>query len=277
MRYLLPNEFSEHPGHRLGLLPAREIPHILMSDYLTSRAGMIKPASVNHMARVPTWCMGGNNLYGTCGPTAYANYMIMAYQYLINMQIGISDLSVFSLYRQSGNPDFNPIGDIDDNGVDLYTMLMAAIVHGMTITHPDGSLHLIKPACIAAVDSNNVAEMQVVTALMGGVICGVTLYVAQQAQVATGLWTYVEGSQDNIWGGHAIMGASYTGATGGPDESFVTWQQPIATSDSFITEQNQQTFAVILPIHLSNPGFGDAIAVKAMLGDFQAITQGQDW
>jgi hypothetical protein len=66
---------------------------------------------------------------------------------------------VFALYRLSGNPTFDPTTGDDDNGVDLQTMLEAALVNGYGT---------IKPVAFAKVDHTNEAEVQAAVAIFGG-------------------------------------------------------------------------------------------------------------
>lgn len=278
------NEVAE--GRRLGLLPNQGRPAIPFGTVFKDAAFNYPiPAADDHISGVPAWNMGGNDKYGTCGPTSLANYITMVYWNLLGAQVTVSDDAVFALYRASGNPNFNPVTDADDNGVDMNVMLTAATKVGLTVTYTGvtnaavygnqpkpvaGAPELVKPVAFGELSVMNLDQVRAGTAVLGGVELGVTLQVAQQQQTDSGLWDY---SQSPVWGGHAIMGAAYTGRTEpAPDEEIITWQKPVGTTDNFIANQLSQVFAVVLPCHLTHPAFLAGVDVSKLATLYTELT-----
>jgi len=141
------------------------------------------PITADHMSSVATWNGATNKLYGTCGPCSYANLIIMSYWYLTGELVTVTDEQIFAFYEASGNPNFNPQTHQGDNGVDNSVMLAAAQHTGLEITHADGSTEFIKAVAYGTLSGQNLIEqMRAATALFGGVLIGVMLEIAQQAQ-----------------------------------------------------------------------------------------------
>jgi len=272
------------PGMRLGLLPDLDVPRIQFSSIMTDEAPqLVLPNQDDHLAGVPAWNLGGNDRYGTCGPTALANYLSMVYWNLLGMQVIVTDDDVYTLYRASGNPDF----PAQDNGVDLYTMLAVAANIGMKITYTgvtkrgtfdpaktaiphQGDTHVVKPIVSAQLSVGNIAELRAATAIFGGAELGVQLDTSQQAQTSTGVWNYAP--PFSVWGGHAIMGAAYTSQMIGPDEEVITWQQKVGMTDLFVSQQMLQAFAIILPCHLTHPAFLAGVNLAELRAQYKNLT-----
>src|SRR5436190_16980905 len=106
--------------------------------------------------------MYGNDQYGDCGPVSVANYIRLVTQYLTGAEVAVSQDAVFDLYRRSGNPNFDPATDADDNGVDMQTMLEALAAGGI-----GGGF---KPVAFAKVDVTRVDEVRAAIAIFGGVL-----------------------------------------------------------------------------------------------------------
>lgn len=284
------NENHLVEGKRLGLLPDQGHSRLDFGRVLTLEAfNQPIPKADDHIKGVPAWNMGGNDKYGTCGPTSLANYITMVYWNLLGVQVIVSDDAVFALYRASGNPNFNPVTDADDNGVDLVVMLNAATQVGLEVTYTGvvqpgvtkpgivsgngpiaGATELVKPVAFGALSTDSISELRAATAVMGGVELGVTLQTEQQSQTDAGLWNY---DPSPVWGGHAIMGAAYTGKTGDhADEEIITWQQPVGTTDSFVSHQVSQAFAVVLPVHLTHPAFLAGVNVSKLATLYHELT-----
>ena len=231
------------------------------------------PANVDHFTGVPLWMLGGNDQFGTCGPTSIANYLVLLYWFLKGEAITVTDDAVFDLYRRSGNPGFDPTTDADDNGVDMTVMLSALVKGGIEITHADGTTELIKPLCYASVPTA-LDDLKAVTSIFGGVILAVDLDVAQQAQTDAHppLWDYVKGS--GVWGGHAIVGGLYTGnATAhAEDEAVISWQMNVGTTDAFVAKQLSEAYAVVFPVLWDSPDFQAGVDAAALAADYTAIT-----
>ena len=259
------NEDSLLLGRRLGLTPDLGLPRLKLAF---SDEDITIPSSGNHISGVPAWNLGGNDRFGTCGPTSVANYITMAYWGLLQQDVTVTDDAIFALYRAAGNPDFDPTTGADDNGVDMITLLKAATDVGLEVTSQGGSTAVIKPIAFGQLP-DDINAIRIATAIFGGVILGFSLDTAQQAQTSQGFWDYVPSGS---WGGHAVMGASYTSDLGGPDESVISWAEPIGMTDSFVSHQLTQAFAVILPIHLAHKPFLDGVDLKALAADYQELT-----
>jgi len=229
------------------------------------------PATADHLSAVPTWNGDTNFNYGTCGPCDCANSIIACYKYLLGQDISVSDDAIFNLYRRSGNPNFDPATDADDNGVDMTVMLSALVKGGITITHPGGGTELVKPYLFGTVPLD-VPSFQATTAIMGGVTMASTLDVAQQNQTGNGNWDYVAGS--GVWGGHATYGGLYLPQAGAHDllAKLVTWQQPQGFTTGFYAHQVEQLFVIIWPPLWDHPAFQAGYDQPAMVAAFEAIT-----
>ena len=226
------------------------------------------PAAADHLSTVPLWMLGGNDQFGTCGPTSIANYLVLLYWGLTGEQITVTDNDVFDLYRRSGNPNFNPVTGADDNGVDMTVMQDALLKGGITITHADGSRELVKPLCYAAVDTD-IDTQRAVTSFAGGVIWGADMQVAQQNQA---VWDYVAGS--GLWGGHAIVGGKYStpASAKAEDEDVISWQETIGTTDNWVAHQLPESYLPIFPILWAHPDFQAGVDQAQLAADYEAVT-----
>lgn len=249
------------PGQRLGRKPRDPSrPVLKLRDYLT---GTIPPhpQTVDYFSRIPGWCLGANDRFGTCGPTSLANHLLLVSSWLASAPIRVTDNDVFDLYRRSGNPNFDPTTGADDNGVDMTVMLSAAVQGGI------GGFH---PVAFALVDGSDPEEIRAAGAIFGCVLWGADLSVAQQQQQ---MWDYVPGSP--VWGGHAIAAAGrYTDApTPVLDRTgLLTWARPLDATDIFITQQVTERYVVIWPWHLGTKGFQQGVNQAALAADYQAFT-----
>lgn len=247
-------------GRRLGRRPNDpNRPLLHLKDILT---GTIPdhPATAEHFSRVGDWGLYGNDKFGDCGPTSVANARKLTTKYLGVAEASPSQDDVFDLYRRSGNPNFDPNTDSDDNGVDMATMLSAVLA---------GGIAGIKGVAYASVDVTNPAEVDAALAIFGYLLLGIDLKVAQQAQTNAGLWDYKRSSD---WGGHAVLCGTYTGATKGDDRDVITWAQRVGTTDAFWTHQVQEAYVLIWPEHLGTTQFQQGIDMAALNAAYQALT-----
>jgi len=220
------------------------------------------PNVADHMTLVTDWGLYGNDQYGDCGPVSVANYIKLVTRYLTAAEISVSQDDVFDLYRRSGNPQFDPATDADDNGVDMQTMLEALTAGGIGGGH--------KPVAFAKVDATNLDEVRAAIAIFGGVLFGVTLDVAQQTQTDDGgPWDY---RRSSVWGGHAIVAGKYTSATSGTDVSVCTWGELIGCTDAFMAHQLEECWVVIFQEHLDHPAFQEGVDLAALAADYTALT-----
>jgi hypothetical protein len=256
-----------HPTRRLGWKPKDPDRDVLrLGDFLT---GVMPshPASVDYFQRITSsggWLLGRNQDFGTCGPTSFANLLLLTSTWLADAPIKVTDDDIIDLYRRSGNPDFDPTTGAGDNGVDMTVMLSAAIKGGIGNNFP---------LAFAAVDSSDPSQEWAAGSLFGGALWGADLDVAQQHQTDVGLWDYVPGS--GTWGGHAIMAAGrYTDAPGTTADrtGLVTWQMPIDSTDTFITRQVRERYVVVFPWHLGSKQFQAGVNVPALAAAYTALT-----
>lgn len=247
-------------ARKLGRRPPKHAPALMLERSLT---GVVPhPATADHFSEVADWGMYGNDQYGDCGPVSVANYVKLVTRYLTGAEVSVSQADVFDLYRRSGNPNFDPTTDADDNGVDMQTMLEALTKGGIAGR---------KPVAFAKVNVISPTEIQAAIAIFGGVLFGVDLDVAQQTQTdAGGPWDYSPHS--SAWGGHAIVAGRYTGALTGPDVSVVSWAEVLGTTDAFLAHQLEECWVVIFPEHLGTTAFVEGVDVATLASDYQALT-----
>jgi hypothetical protein len=256
-----------HPTRRLGWKPKAANRDVLkLGDYLTGVTPS-HPGSVDFFQKITNsggWLLGENDRFGTCGPTSLGNLILLISSWLTNAPMKVTDDDIISLYKRSGNPEFDPSTGAGDNGVDMTVMLSAAIKGGIGGNYP---------LAFASINVSDPTEVWAAGALFGGVLWGADLDVAQQHQTDTGMWDYVPGSGQ--WGGHAIMAAGrYTDAPGTNTDrtGLVTWQMPIDSTDTFITHQVQEGYVVIFPWHLGSRQFQAGVNVPALAAAYTALT-----
>lgn len=270
-------------GRRLGRRPTDPERLARTVKLKLTRTVPAVPVSADHLSKVLAWMMGANNKFGTCGPTSVANYLVMLYQYLAGETITVTDDQVFDLYRRSGNPTFDPTAEPDENGdvpgdggVDMTVMLSALVSGGISITHADGRVENVKPYCFAALDTD-IDTVRAVTDIFGMAHLAVDLQTAQQDQSDANppLWDY---SRSGEWGGHAIPGGSYTSQAGKGqrDESVVSWQMPVGTTDAFISKQLTEAYVVVWPLLWGTAGFQQGVDQAALVADYEGAT-GKQW
>jgi hypothetical protein len=246
---------------KLGLRPPKNAPALMLAPLLTKAVPEYPPTG-DHFSNVTDWGLYDNDKYGDCGPTSVANYIKLVTRYLTGTEISVTQDDVFDLYRRSGNPNFDPATDADDNGVDMQTMLEALAKGGIGGGH--------KPVAFAKVNAGNLDEVRAAIAIFGGVLLGVNLEVAQQTQTDDGgPWDY---DASGTWGGHAVVAGRYTSASTGTDVSVVTWAEVMGTTDAFLKHQLGECWVVVLPEHLQNPAFLAGVDVAMLAADYQALT-----
>jgi hypothetical protein len=204
--------------------------------------------------------MLGNDQYGDCGPVSAANLRAMTTAALTGVERYPTLQDVFDLYRRSGNPNFDPATDADDNGVDMQTMCEALV---------SGGIAGVKALAFAKVDVSSLDEIRAAVSIFGGLLLGVNLDVAQQEQTNDGLWDYV---QTVSWGGHAVLAGGYTSATTGADVNVVTWAQLVGLTDRFWTHQVEEAWVVIWPEHLGTVAFQQGVDLAQLAADYHALT-----
>lgn len=245
----------DHPTQKLGLRPADPAAQSLMlDDYLTGEVPD-HPTSEDYLKGI-AFGMYGNNQWGVCGPTAVANSRREVTYRLTGKMLAPTQDDVFRLYRQSGNPNFDPATGADDNGVVMTTMLAALMKYGI------GG---VKPLGWAKVKASDPELLKAAVATLGFQLYGVTLQKAQQGQTDQGKWSY---SPSGEWGGHAVLGGAYDGDS----IDVITWVKVVQMLQSFVQHQLDEAYCVIWPEHLSSPGFLRGVDVQKFARDWEAFS-----
>jgi len=256
------------------LLPKLEIGRLGRIDGRAVRLVSIERAGIRDVVKLETSSktyFAAGLASHNCGPTYVANLAVLTWKYLLGLDISVSDDAIFDLYRRSGNPNFDPATDADDNGVDMTVMLSALVSGGITITHSDGGTELVKPICFAK-HGTGVDLVRAVTSIFGASGLGVDLDVAQQTQTDAHLWDYVANSPG--WGGHAIPGGAYTSsaAPGTADVTCITWTEKVGMTDLFISRQLAEAYAVVWQPLWDHPAFQAGVDQAALAADYTACT-----
>jgi hypothetical protein len=249
------------PNRRLGLQPEdKSKPRLKLSTLLT---GVVPehPIAVDHLGTVP-FGLYGNDKYGDCGPTSCANFVRLVSSGLLGRGVQPSLEEVFALYRASGNPNFDPVDDADDNGVIMQDMLNAWL--------KGPKLGGVRPIAFARVDETNDEEMKAAISIFGGLLWGVTLDVAQQTQTDAGTWDY---RKSGVWGGHAVLCGSYEA---GDYEDVITWGERVRVTKAFRQNQLDEAWVVVFPWHLDHPAFQAGVNLDALKEAFKEVTHGKE-
>jgi hypothetical protein len=262
-----PSGIHAHPTKKLGKRPTDpNRPVLRMGTHFTA-AAFTAPASVDYASRVPSWLLGANDKFGTCGPTSVANLALLVSTLLADAPVTFTDDEIFDLYRRSGNPDFDPATGKGDGGVDMTVMLSELVKNGI-----GSGARNVKAVAFGSVDPHDTAKLWAAGCLFGGVLWGADLDVAQQAQTDAGLWDYKPSS---TWGGHAILSApAYSDQPGtlADRTKLVTWAELIAATDTFIGRQVSECYVVLFPWHLGDRRIYEALDMQGVAAEYQQLT-----
>ncbi|MGH3779064.1 MAG: hypothetical protein ACRDRO_00165, partial [Pseudonocardiaceae bacterium] len=100
-----------HPTRRLGWKPKASDRDVLMLGKYLTGVMPTHPPAVDYFGRITTsggWLLGRNDQFGTCGPTSFANLLLLVSTWLNDAPIKVTDDDIIDLYRRSGNPHFDP-------------------------------------------------------------------------------------------------------------------------------------------------------------------------
>lgn len=248
---------------KLGRRHAKNNPALKLSVILAPVPA--HPKVADHLTGVADWGLWANDRFGTCGPVSFFNYLKLVTSYLTGLEAQPTLEDVFGLYRMC-NPEFDPETGRGDNGVDMQTMLELAKEHDI--------LGNGKMIAFARVDLSNIDEVRAAIAIFGGVLLGVSMTTAQDAQTDANppLWDYVRRSP--TWGGHAVLAGMYDSdiEPQHSDIEIITWAQRVGTTHAFQVHQLDEAWVVILREHLDNPGFQAGVDVAALKSAYEAIT-----
>lgn len=224
----------------------------------------VHPASVGNLAEA-TFDLYGNDRYGDCGPVCVANQYRQVTQYLTTSQTNPTLDDVLLLYRESGNPNFDPNdpGGPGDGGVDMQTMLEALTEFGLW--HGAGPNPVDRPVCFAKVDVYSPEQLRAAVAIFGSVLWGVNLEDAQRDQPV--VWDYAPGTGE--WGSHAVLCGGY--GPGGFE--LISWGQYFNATNEFVSHQLEEAWVLVWPQHLSSGReFLANLDVATLEGDYTALT-----
>jgi hypothetical protein len=200
------------------------------------------PITVDWTTKVSSWPMYQNNIWGDCTVAGvfHALAAITANSGIVPGGAMFSNAEVLKVY-EAVSPGFNPIGDVNDNGATLVSVMQYGIKTGFKDTA--GKVH--KLAGYAEVGNyTNLALLKSALYTFGSVYMAVNLQQAQENQFSEGLpWSYVPGSP--IVGGHCIPmelsslddpGVSY-------NETIITWGAKQKVNRPFL--ENQLSEAIV--------------------------------
>ena len=251
-----------HATRKLGRRPPSNKPALMLGDILTGVAPA-HPATADHFGSL-AFGLYANDKYGDCGPTSVANLVRLVTGGLLGAEVQPSQDDVFDLYRRSGNPNFDPKTDADDNGVDMQTMLGALLAGGIG----DGKGNKIKPIAFAKVDVSSDDQLSAAVSIFGGVLWGVDLEIAQQTQTDAhpARWDYQKTGE---WGGHAIVNGAYES---GSLEDVISWGQRIQTTATFRRHQLDEAWVVVWQWNLDHPAFQQGVDLAALSAAYKNLT-----
>jgi hypothetical protein len=250
-------------GNALGKKPPLDRPALLARDFLTGVVP-VTPLAADHFALVDKWELGGNDRFGTCGPTSVANNLLLTTTYLstpIRTPVRVSNEAIFDLYRRSGNPGFDPNNyrEQDDQGVYVQEMLGALLKDGI-------GGH--KPLAYAKIAPGDMDTLDRAVALFGSVILGLDLKTPQQRQQ---VWDYAGGAE---WGGHAVLSGLYSNPAGNEQDrtGIVTWAEVVEMTRTFVANQEDEAWVIIWPEHLDSHTFLEGVDVNALASAYEELT-----
>jgi hypothetical protein len=203
-----------------------------------------------------------NNEYGLCGPAAVANQRILLTTYLGDTQVIPTQDEVFDLYCRASKPSFDPVTGNNDNGVVMQELCDELV---------RGGIAGIKAVAFARVNMFNLEEAAASVSIFGSVLLGLQLTVAQQEQMAKGIWDYKWNCAS--WGGHAVLGCGYDKrnpkkATG----NIITWDQNVKMTLAFMKHQVSECWVVIWPENLGTKQFQQGINLDSLKDAYNEIT-----
>jgi hypothetical protein len=259
----LGSSIHAHPTYKLGRRPPSRKPALTLGSFLRAGGVPAHPVTGDHFGKF-TFGLYDNDKYGDCGPTSVANLVRLVSGGLLGTEVVPSQDDVFDLYRRSGNPQFDPASDADDNGVDMQTMLEALVAGGIG----DGTGKKLKPVAFAKVDVSSDDELTAAVSIFGGVLWGVDLQTAQQSQTDAHppKWDYHKSGE---WGGHAILSGAYES---GALEDVISWGERIEATANFRRHQLEEAWVVVWPWNLEHPSFQQGIDVAALAAAYKGLT-----
>jgi len=202
-----------------------------------------------------------NDEFGTCVPTGFDNFRRMVTQALTGVGIAAAQADIVAWYRTQ-NPGFNPNLSWDDprqedNGMVIQDFLAWLAKQGLILG-------------FAAVDVRDDEMLKAANYLAMGPINGLDLDEAQvRGQFNAGTWDYDPASPNA--GGHCVPTGAYSGDDRA-EEDCATWATRIHMTTIFLDKQRSEAWAVLLPEHVTHPGFRQHFDLAAFASAYTAIT-----
>lgn len=198
-----------------------------------------------------------NDRFGTCVPTGFDNFRRMVTRLLTGTSVEASIDDIIRWYRTQ-NPSFDPYtpGGVQDQGMVIQRFLAYLVREGVILG-------------FAGIDPADDEMLKAADYLAMGPINGAVLTEAQVGrQYDAGFWDYVQG--DPEVGGHCFVTGAYS--SGPVEETCATWGKKVGMSAAFLDLQRSEAWAVILPEHVSHPGFRAAFDLAAFAAAYTSIT-----
>jgi hypothetical protein len=237
--------------------PHKLVKAIRLKDVLTGYVP-VHPPTADYIKGL-RFGLYANDKFGVCGPCSVANARILVTSRLTPDAVhtpGLQD--VYALYRQSGNPRFDPKTGADDDGVVMQVMLEALLKNGIGGVRPLG---------FARLDPDDLDELDAAIALFGQVLYGVDLQAHNEAETDRGTWTYQPGA--GPWGGHAVLAGAYPADDG---NDVVTWAKRVRCTDRFLKERLGEAWVVIWPEHLRDDAFLRGVDLPEFARAYEQLT-----
>lgn len=251
----------DHPRLKLGVRPGDPTrPALKLRSFV--RQLPEHPIGVDDLGGV-TFALDHNDAYGTCVPTAVDNYRRMVTQILTGSRQDATWAEVVAWYRTQ-NPGFDPTlpeGDPrqEDGGMVVQRFLEHLVREGVILG-------------FAKVDPDDEEEVKAALYLFLGVLNGLDLQVAQQAQTDVGCWDYVSsGPGAAAWGGHATLSGAYSPSERAA-EANITWAKRVEMTLGFLRRRRSEAYVLIFPEHARHPEFRAGFDLEKYAEAFTNIT-----
>jgi hypothetical protein len=202
-----------------------------------------------------------NDRFGTCVPTGFDNYRRMVTKALTGAQTSATQADIITWYRTQ-NPRFNPAlpwndPRQEDQGMVIQDFLAWLTKQGLILG-------------FAAVDVRDDEMLKAANYLAMGPINGLDLDQPQVGeQYDAGTWDVEPGSPSV--GGHCVPTGAYSGDDKA-EEDCATWAKRVHMTAMFLNDQRSEAWAVILPEHVTHPGFRQHFDLAAFASAYTAIT-----
>lgn len=246
---------------KLGKLAPSKRDSLSFGDFLT----VMPTAPLIDFAPDYVYPMDGNDTVGDCVVAGWDHFRQIVTGLLGGAQKNFTQDEIWNFYKTQ-NPGFDPHGTASTNGPDSNHdagMIIQAFLE-----------YLVAQKYIlgfAKIDYQNDAQMRAAIYLGLGVITGVQLRNAQMQQLQTGTWDFDASSP--VEGGHCIPLAGYNN---NPDiVAIVTWGRLIAGTRSFVNNQMDEAWFVLMQEHVDHPGFRNHFDLAGFSKAVSDITGGK--